>query len=73
MIVNTGPSMQVGAKAHLRSDVFQRSSESCTMTFYYNMNAVNSQVYFLVINPAKQYLVTGVLLHLAVLILGNTF
>lgn len=44
VMVATGPSSGIEAKAHLRSDVFTRSATSCSMSFYYNMNSRNNLV-----------------------------
>ena len=44
MIVETGSYSTSGFKAHLISDVYQRSASSCTMSFYFNMNSNNNQV-----------------------------
>ncbi|XP_076802493.1 MAM and LDL-receptor class A domain-containing protein 1-like [Clavelina lepadiformis] len=43
MIVETGSYSTSGFKAHLISDVYQRSASSCTMSFYFNMNSNNNQ------------------------------
>ena len=44
MSVATSSNRAEGAKAHLKSDIFQRSAASCSMTFYYNMNSASGQV-----------------------------
>lgn len=49
MIVQTGPANSNGVKAHLFSDIYQQSKASCTMSFFYNMNAENDLVNFCLI------------------------